>query len=725
MAKYLRYWGEFVSREKHYIRVEIHQESDSAFAPVELGFPYDQPLMIEWDETDKIEPVQASSATLKVISETDREFIQLYTIKAGTIRMDVLRDGVLYWSGTLDSEIYEEPYSYKDRYIVEFTFSDFGVLDRMKWNQHGRSSWNAILQQCLDKASFSYTEIVRYISTKLEEYHDVNWDELLLANENFYDEDDEPSKVLEVLKAIMQPFALRIIQRSGKLYIYDLNSISTLLKQQVKWNETDASMNVDKVYNDAKISFSPYATDSIIDAAVEVDKRDAGGELIKTSYKTVATYGEPVPDGFRIQSGTGVTAHGLTLENGAIYFDIEAAFSGSDCSGVLWSYKSGDYGSHDAKLVQHYNYMRLCFDINDKFTGQKIITCPLGVFNYAGVNSYKYKLKINMDLLLDPRYNPFESDSVDNEEGNWGRWQSYNFVYVPIMLTLRDSNGVALYHFDNLDLVNSDNSGNPLDGKAPRWISGEGTPGCCYLAYYNKSDRGKSATNGWTSNQQCMGRYKGKLPDIYQKRQDGDYIDLPPKGGYLELVIYSGIKTGGKFGAVNQLFNDSNKYNSVTSFIRDQMRWFAYKDPKIELVNRNYTSVDIKDQEDTAYINAEAKEKLSVDTIVGTLDTRIPAITGKGIMYNELGTINKFYRAGVQDRLERLLLGTIYSQYATRRVVLSGTVKILCGFEIYEDASMQDSRFLLVADSQDIAADESEIEMIEFSEDNFEGIEYE
>ncbi len=63
----------------------------------------EEPLEIEWTETDKLEPVLSSNATLQLYSDGDRQFIDLYTIEAGSVRMDVYRNGELYWSGNAGS----------------------------------------------------------------------------------------------------------------------------------------------------------------------------------------------------------------------------------------------------------------------------------------------------------------------------------------------------------------------------------------------------------------------------------------------------------------------------------------------------------------------------------------------------------------------------------------------------------------------------------------------
>ena len=94
----------------------------------ELMLRGSEPLVIEWEDKDKEETICSSSATLGLLSPGDRTYTGLYTTKACSTRLDVYRDGALYWSGTLDTETYEEPYTYRQDYEVELTFSDFGEL---------------------------------------------------------------------------------------------------------------------------------------------------------------------------------------------------------------------------------------------------------------------------------------------------------------------------------------------------------------------------------------------------------------------------------------------------------------------------------------------------------------------------------------------------------------------------------------------------------------------
>ena len=134
MSKTLTYYTEFgnrpaihAGREARY-RIEIWGEGNNVAREISVDF--DAPAMIEWAEVAKLDPVQGSALTLRLISESDREFVGLYTVAEGAWRVDIYRNGDLYWRGSIDTELYEEPYSTASGYVVEVTASDLGPADR-------------------------------------------------------------------------------------------------------------------------------------------------------------------------------------------------------------------------------------------------------------------------------------------------------------------------------------------------------------------------------------------------------------------------------------------------------------------------------------------------------------------------------------------------------------------------------------------------------------------
>ena len=83
MARQLRYRGIFASRKQMIGDGYIFQEADEPFDVEEMTFDGDEPVIISWDKKDKEDVICGSSATLKVISETDGKYRDLYTINAG------------------------------------------------------------------------------------------------------------------------------------------------------------------------------------------------------------------------------------------------------------------------------------------------------------------------------------------------------------------------------------------------------------------------------------------------------------------------------------------------------------------------------------------------------------------------------------------------------------------------------------------------------------------
>ena len=72
----LRYRGGFYSVSNTLYDIEIWQD-EYAGTVQEIAFCA-TPLDLEWPETDKLEPVQSSRATLQLYSDSDRQFIDEY-----------------------------------------------------------------------------------------------------------------------------------------------------------------------------------------------------------------------------------------------------------------------------------------------------------------------------------------------------------------------------------------------------------------------------------------------------------------------------------------------------------------------------------------------------------------------------------------------------------------------------------------------------------------------
>ena len=191
---------------------------------------------------------------------------------------------------------------------------------------------------------------------------------------------------------------------------------------------------------------------------------------------------------------------------------------------------------------------------------------------------------------------------------------------------------------------------------------------------------------------------------------DGEFIPFPDKYGYLELEVGTGLITW-----------DYNKEINEKNYSQCRHWWF--KDPKIELVDGYGNSVQTKDVQYSAWINKDAKEPLKIDTILGTLNKPSPVALGQLYATSGHTIVSEFTRSDITDRLEKLLIATVYSNYSGRNKVLSGTTVILPSFSTYTDKN-EAGNYILLAETQDLINDTSEIKMVQFSADNYEGVEF-
>ena len=726
MEKQLRYQGEFFSVAGVLWRVEIWQDADTPYPVVgELRFPSDTPLSFEWFETDKLEPVQGSGATLQIVSKVDRQYKDMYTVEAGSIRMDAYRNDVLYWSGTLDTETYEEPFSYDNEYEVKLTFSDFSLLDRMNFSLSGARSIGSLIETFIAETKINHRGFEKYISTTCNSVSGEMLYNVGISCENFYDEEGVPMTMREVLEEILRPFALRLIQRAGKVFIYDLNAVQTAFEPQtVHWESDDAVLGVDRVYKNVTLTFSPYPQKELYTSTLTEKMLDEGAEQYYVAKDTSKSPFDTNNIGFMIElkKSSGVSGEIEIETDNARLFKITPVFSGSESFGIaarvrdvfkpLFSgmetpVNASGYGAANKPL----------------FTVRRMLSLPE---THAVFNGYTpgvvidpqacltdVMLRLKVEALIDARFNPFEEATGTNRKNEYEKFQGISEYNISYALRIIDTNGSVKMHYANR--YNDGSAHNDfyatqyveMNGK---WIDGGAvTNSKTTLRYYDRAGY-TGWKGGWQSNN--VGYRYSYVPK--ESAGDGDLIPIPPgcQGCMLELSILN------FFGPVR------SRGENPTPFKDYYPNWILFKIPELTLVNSYGKAIDGNDIEYKSWLNSSAKEEKKIETIVGT--PRTSANFGMGMLMDVSSrtTLSMFTRAGVTAPLEKLLIGTWYSNYSRRMNMLSGTVRLLDGFGTYTDANETDT-YLMVSEVQDVQWDESNVKLAEIAPDNFEGVEYE
>lgn len=100
--QYLKYKGEFLSRNNTVCSVEIYREATAAYDLIgKLQFPSDEPVVIEWAHSDKEESLCGSVADVTIISPGDRTYEDLYTITPGDITLKYTVTALFIGAGLL------------------------------------------------------------------------------------------------------------------------------------------------------------------------------------------------------------------------------------------------------------------------------------------------------------------------------------------------------------------------------------------------------------------------------------------------------------------------------------------------------------------------------------------------------------------------------------------------------------------------------------------------
>ncbi len=712
MGKYIRYSGSFLSRASVVWRVDILIESDKV--PTEIGeltFPADEAVTIQWDSRDKEEVISSSSATVKVISPSDRAYEGLYTTRAGSVRMNLYCGGNLYWSGTLDPEFYEEPYERADGYEVSLTFEDFGLWDRTDFTLTGRRSIADILNQALAISAIepSVLDFYTYTSLWFADGKKASAGQIIVNCANFYDEDGEAKSWKEVVEGILQPLGWKIVQRAGKVYVYDLNGLhESGTAKEIYWSSDSQTLGVDKTVRSVTVTFSPYDDTTILDCSLDYDDTLKNYVWDGSMYMVDNDWDDPV-DGFELKRG--IESNDLIeLGDGAAFYKMTSEYSGSNDVGVVWAVRGsmkGDYndiyGAGDFPKVMTNGNVHTDTLFKAMIFGE--LNCP------TETQRSEYRLKVSLETLFDVRYNPFESAAEKNEEGNYSRLENWvNFGYVPVRILLYDENdGDVLYHYENNAVMLS--NGYKRDSLTTGWVKGDGEWGDCWLAYYDIDNRkSKTGFGGWQTNRQCIGYYRDELPRLYQKWGTGEFIELPPVSGRITIEVGRGIH--------------QFDYNRETKDIYSLARWLMYRNPKIELVKANGNDIDREDIVFSGWIDRDAEDELSLNTICGTDAKANPTARGCYIRSSTGEQIVKLVRNNIEDRPERLLIGTLYSQYSERRVLLSGEARFDgYGPVIWTDRNQGDRVFMEKSASVDVIQDTMDVEIVEFVADEYVAIE--
>lgn len=728
--KHLNYSGEFISVSGVVWRVDILTATPLSELK-SLNFDAN-PLQIEWPEESKEEPLCGSVATLNIISPSDREYVGLYTEDHMGVRMNVYRGGVLYWCGYMDPEFYEEPYVSDKGYVVTLTFSDLGVLERNQYNLTGHIVLSDLLQTLL----ISDVDIdCSLISGSAGEDTLMS---LSVDSYNFYDEDGVGMSYREVLRGVLQPLALRIVQRSGKIWLYDLNAVSaTENRILIDWQGTNQRLGTDKVYNNVKITWSPYVlnelgtqqcwtqdsdfTDSELSQALEYARpvhTSDNVDLYAYHYNQNSSEWNNTDFGFALL--TSREGHGATLNSmGVAFYKIVPGEDGSESEGIAikWSYA----GKNEKGNLVWYGT-----GLSPNFTrdGQYTYT-PQPAVTFSGVHLPKIteddvELRISINMLMDPRYNPFEQAPdtgivASKEAVDLYDWVA-NLVYVPVSIKFRPEGSDKIYVWQHGRIKNDITPMKSLSETKGEWVEYKSEHVYGYLCWY-ELDREGPGIMGWKKNRPAIDPHGKDISFALKNAGYGQIIPYPPESGgdlWVEVLPTPWMVKDAIPNSLNMYMDQNEQYAANLA------KWILMEPPTISIerasIRRDISGEDV---EYAAVLNSKAKETLSIDTICGTAQGGV--LLARGAYRHSNGRqVQEITRAGRTSQAENLWINTLYSQFASRHAKLQGTAAMHGeGVCAYLD-SAHEGIFMMTGAVENLREDTVEGTYVEVSPDEYE-----
>lgn len=194
------------------------EEKDFAGEPIEL-VAGGVPISIQIDESDIINPVRSSGATIEVYGS---DYLQdLYTSDPQGIKVTLLAGGVVKWLGYLTPDTFSQDFS-SPEFIYEM--EAVAALSTLKYKEFDLTddfvTFREIIAQAVVYAGYEFAYLTNSVRTATGSYLDLK-----ISSANFYDELGEAMTYYEVLEEWAKYLGCCFTPYGADLYLLDYAAI--------------------------------------------------------------------------------------------------------------------------------------------------------------------------------------------------------------------------------------------------------------------------------------------------------------------------------------------------------------------------------------------------------------------------------------------------------------------------------------------------------------------
>jgi hypothetical protein len=235
MAYGLKYTADFSCQNKDFVELKIYEDAYTGLSKTVLLS--DNPIRIRRgvQTNDKYVPIVGSSLTFEIISSYQLQYQEFFTSSDLKYRVDLFKNGSLYWTGYVQSDIYTEPYV-KGSFPIQITATDgLANLKNVNYDASAMTTVNGgycitideWLRKNLENLQlFNYGGIDFYIYEAVDLELDnapASTSPLTYLHLNYQAKDGET--IYSILEGLMNSFACRIFQKNGAYYILPIDLI--------------------------------------------------------------------------------------------------------------------------------------------------------------------------------------------------------------------------------------------------------------------------------------------------------------------------------------------------------------------------------------------------------------------------------------------------------------------------------------------------------------------
>ena len=220
----------FRSRKEDVCLVEIQKEGYTGRV-IELTGSGEAPFSVEIaDDAFLYTPVRFSTAAIRVVGGDHLQ--SLYSTGYRQYRVMFKRAGSVTWCGFIKPELYTQDYSGTIFELEIECISAMSVLEYIEYKQKSEEGkgfvtlWE-LLTRCVSESRGSYSSVYLPHVYAGSESDYTAWRNVLqdmtISEQNFFDEDDKPMKLKEVLEELCRFLNWTCVDWKGDLYFVDVD----------------------------------------------------------------------------------------------------------------------------------------------------------------------------------------------------------------------------------------------------------------------------------------------------------------------------------------------------------------------------------------------------------------------------------------------------------------------------------------------------------------------